>query len=687
MPVKPDKLADSTEKLSKAMEKLSDTTKTVSTVLGTGALLGIFKKITSAIPESTNKVISQLVKQTANLTTSMDRGVQRLRSGFQSLYDAMRAGVISLNSLFATAQVHRLAPGHHQSSASEVLGNIFSKVFTDAPQSPTYGTTGSSFSASTSRGSQLPIPSDQRTSGGGRQSAEIVSKLTQINTAIINSSNITSVAITDLKSATANSIDKVVKAIAASGREVEHTSADGTTIISSDIRLLTDVSRGILEKLDSIRLMIRESVNVFGKLSQVYNKQVGILGNIAGDLGKMLVGIAQLIAEQTRIAAPIKITPEALKRIAHIEQGVLNVLARSVGSRSSVYVHVNDDPASRAGVTRDKKSSSGLGIGAIAGVGGFVGGLIGGALGAFGAALNPGAAEQLGLAFRDLSATIGVAFEPAMRVVTAGFRQVAAAVLPLFVKLQPIFTQFVDLFTRLLVPIIRIVAKLFEVLEAPLKIIVSMLDGFVDVITYLSSVVVAFVDMLREFVSNITASDFGHQMNELIDNIRWVGQQLVLAIALIAKKLGATHFVDKLITAFDEATHPKQGGAVAGAAASVTSLESIVKKMAESAGLAGAFGGKTKEDEAREREEQRIEMARKTLEALQEIQKKGDTERLFKDLMSVVSSIKTGIGAVDESIKLVIDLFRVIGRKFNLTTSETDFLQGYQSRLAKGLPQ
>lgn len=315
---------------------------------------------------------------------------------------------------------------------------------------------------------------------------------------------------------------------------------------------------------------------------------------------------------------------EAKKQTSDLDKAV---------SDHSLSVHVKDDPESRSGGAKGGKGGGILGgIGTIAkfalgatGIAGLVGG-----------ALSPGMLEQMGLAFKDLTATVGVAFEPIMRVAAGTLRQIAHAVFPLFLNMRPMLDQLARAFGRLLVPIVKVGATLLEAFLPLLEPIISSLDGLAEVLTYLTSVVVAFAEVIKELTTGLFDPK---KLNAIVSGWAHVGQQLVLAVALIAKKLGADGFVGKMIQAAEDSLKPQMGGAVAGAAPTITSLESIVNTMATNAAKAGGFGGPSPEEEAKAREEERRRIAEETLDALREIQKKGETDTLLPQVRDAAVAI------------------------------------------------
>jgi hypothetical protein len=264
-------------------------------------------------------------------------------------------------------------------------------------------------------------------------------------------------------------------------------------------------------------------------------------------------------------------------------------------------------------------------------------------------ALNPGALETLNIAFRDLLATVGVAFEPALRVFTRGIEQIANAILPLFLALRPVLTQLTEIFLRALVPVVRLVATLLTALVPLLTPVLALAGGFADIILTLSVLFQTLVETIAQAIAAFVGTSLADASKEATKALQYLAQQLILFVATIAAKIGAMGFVAKLIDNFKTAMKPPVGGAKAGGPVTTTTLDAIVKKMAESAGKAGGFAGPSPEEEAKAREEERQKMLQETLAGLLEIQKKGETDTTLPDILAAAKACAEFLLAVKDA--------------------------------------
>jgi len=268
-------------------------------------------------------------------------------------------------------------------------------------------------------------------------------------------------------------------------------------------------------------------------------------------------------------------------------------------------------------------------------------------------ALNPNAVENLMRVFRDLTATVGVAFEPAIAILTKGVEQVSAAIMPLMLALRPILARFAEIIIRMLVPAVRLAATVLTALTPLLTPILALLDGFADIILTLSVIFQTLVETISEFIASVVGSSLADASKEATKALQYLAQQLILFVATIAAKLGQMGFVAKLIDNFKTAMKPPVGGPRAGGPVTTTNLDAIVKKMAESAGKAGGFAGPSPEEEAAERERERQAMLNETLQGLIEIQKTGDTDKTLEDIKTAAEAVAAFALWVKETYNLL----------------------------------
>ena len=115
----------------------------------------------------------------------------------------------------------------------------------------------------------------------------------------------------------------------------------------------------------------------------------------------------------------------------------------------------------------------------------------------FVAALNPGLVLQLGFAFKDLYATIGLALQPVVEGMIAGIRTLADFLVPISKELAPLFanltTAFLDLFVSLF-PFFRdllsVVGLLIQWFTLFIKAITFLIDPIIMALTGFAFVLV-----------------------------------------------------------------------------------------------------------------------------------------------------------------------------------------------------
>jgi phage-related protein len=153
-----------------------------------------------------------------------------------------------------------------------------------------------------------------------------------------------------------------------------------------------------------------------------------------------------------------------------------------------------------AGVgTAAAKAATGNPLGAVdALVGGF--GALAGSMGAmagvaelFVQAIDPAAAEFLGMALKEVTATVGQAFLPVVKVLTTYFRDFAAVIDPLMEALGPVLGKLFEAFATMLIPVIEILVEVFELL-------LPVINAIVDAIKWFADSVKKVIDWLRSLI-------------------------------------------------------------------------------------------------------------------------------------------------------------------------------------------
>lgn len=666
------KLAKTSDKLTKSLDSLTKATTSFSTVLTGTALAGAFKQIASAIPQATNKIVKELSSNISKLTSAMSSGVSQLKGSFRSLYLVLREGVLNIQSLFSTVTVHRgrIGPTGAAISPSSILRALTFGIAGGKATSPL-----GAGNFSTGRGGAGFV-------GATGQATDPTAEIRKLGRVFIINLNFVKEA-----------VDEVVDEIQGLGSflfgpldDIRLTNSLNQTILRNINAQLGDVVSKI-NSLSGPLGMLASAVQglperIFGYFEEA-TQELGVMSeNIESINLNTIEGFDQLLAQAVDAVSLLgtinKTTRDYGLFHAEFLQSIdenIKKMADKIVSPNSINVHVHDDMGIAALKDSQKqKSSGGIGLGGILkGIG-----IFSGAMTAFGGALNPGAILQLGMAFRDLAATVGVAFEPAIHVVTKGIRQIAAIILPAFIQLRPAISEIVQSFVRALLPVVRVVTDRFQLLITPIQFLAAIVDGLSTIFETIVTIGLTFQQVITEWVASFFDFDVKDALHSIVSNLQYVGQQLVLAVAYIAKKLGANAFVDRLVKNFEALTKPaKLGGAVAGGETSLKSLESVVKGMNEAAGRAGGFAGPSPEEEAKAREEERLRLAQETLDALKEIQKKGDTDKIPAELKSLLNDVirfaKEGADVL-EWIKNFIMALKNIG---GVQDAKEGFNQGY----------
>jgi hypothetical protein len=235
-------------------------------------------------------------------------------------------------------------------------------------------------------------------------------------------------------------------------------------------------------------------------------------------------------------------------------------------------------------------------LGALTGpIGEFLGGIkeVIEPLKAFVAALNPAAVVQLDQAFRNVMATVGQAFLPAIQIFTETLQAVAAVLDEPMRALAPVVEHLASIIRGVLIAdaqqlgavltilggVIETLAPLFEVLTEPVKISAAALTALAavskGVFEGLKPVVEAVATALKNFIA-----------------------ALVIGGAYVLKAFGAGQALDAFIGALEKQADPGRVLNAAPQNVSIKGLESITRDLATSAALAGAGekGGPTTDE-------------------------------------------------------------------------------------------
>jgi hypothetical protein len=171
-----------------------------------------------------------------------------------------------------------------------------------------------------------------------------------------------------------------------------------------------------------------------------------------------------------------------------------------------------------------------------------------GAMTPFVAAFSPAVVDQLNLAFRTVSATIGSALAPALSVMADVVQEVAATLAPVMADLAPVFADLARTIADAITPILRLLGPILQALVPVIKVLAEV---------------------------------FGKVIQELV-------RYLILAIGALSKFVGSGEMLNRMIASLSE--KPPAAGAPAPTAGGVRSIDQISRDVTAAAFTARGAG-------------------------------------------------------------------------------------------------
>ncbi len=156
-----------------------------------------------------------------------------------------------------------------------------------------------------------------------------------------------------------------------------------------------------------------------------------------------------------------------------------------------------------------------------------------GVVSAFVQALNPGAVALLFQALADLVATVAVAFQPLVPILTDLVNMFAGAILPLMEALAPILEVLAQIVKDVLAPILTIIAEIFEILSPLLQIVAEALK-------LLEPIIKAVAEALRFLLRVITFGLLGSKKELGKGATAVTGQAQVTSLDSVVSKIAAS---------------------------------------------------------------------------------------------------------------------------------------------------
>jgi hypothetical protein len=336
-------------------------------------------------------------------------------------------------------------------------------------------------------------------------------------------------------------------------------------------------------------------------------------GGLLADLMRQLVEIAQGIARKMGVTAPAspKKEPETKPMPVPVEKPAN--LPKPAGKQ----------PSRLAGMA----SSAGSGMASAAGaaVGGLTAGL-GAALAApvafaevvsgvaskitgFVAAINPGLVQTLGLAFRDLTAVVGVALQPTLQAVVPIIKQFTNALYPLaktigkvlsevFEALQPAIDAITDIFfvmAETLQPVVQLIGDTLKFLAPVFSLLANIVK---QVYIAFGAMVAAVVGVIRGLFGAVNGNGFKDAMQGLQDGLKLLTAALIKGLGYMLKFFGFVAGLNGMINFLKGMNKPKENaqGIAAAQNAQFSSIEQLGKSAALASVIATATPGGAKEN-------------------------------------------------------------------------------------------
>jgi hypothetical protein len=340
-----------------------------------------------------------------------------------------------------------------------------------------------------------------------------------------------------------------------------------------------------------------------------------------------------------------------------------------------------------------KEDEGGLGKlqGAVGGVVSVMGGMASavqdtiGKLRGFVEALAPATMQAFDKAMRDLQATVGTAFEGVFEILTDVIRQVAGIILPVMEQLRPIIDQLVQSIAGILIPIVKVLATVFEALLPVLRIITTVIDvlmsvlkpviavvqmvatvlGFLlsmlevalspvieilkvfgavmdsigQVMDVVATVLRTVVQTVQQFIQSLMAvSPLKFILDALMAATKKVIEIFLVAVAYIAKAIGALGFIDNLISNL----RPRDGATAAAQNVSIKSIEQIAKDVSvAAAGASGSGRGRTQED-----------MMADVVRSLEDIRAGRNTSPIMQAIETMIRLLQGILNAVSRTVEV-----------------------------------
>lgn len=196
-------------------------------------------------------------------------------------------------------------------------------------------------------------------------------------------------------------------------------------------------------------------------------------------------------------------------------------------------------------------------------------------------AVNPGAILGFTMAMRDATAVIGQALAPVMTIATEVVREWANTLAPIARQLAPVLAEVARAFGDMFMAQIRTFATIMQVLMPIIKAMYAVFSG-------LARIIAAISEGLMVIISGFMGSFDGFDdmvrkvVDEIVDFAKQIVRATVAVVAMVAKMVGATGFLENMRMAAEKKGPDKEDTTGRGAptGANFTAAESFGKSIA-----------------------------------------------------------------------------------------------------------
>lgn len=410
--------------------------------------------------------------------------------------------------------------------------------------------------------------------------------------------------------------------------------------------LWAQFTAGISQMLSGFQGLTRHSIDLAGLFVGVKNAAAKLAADFAGFGQSVLSGISNvwsmaaqgLAATFAPLAAVMQTVTSALSSLASRIAGMIpKGAARKVGAIGKAIGNVVGGAKKAGGAVLGGAAT--VAKGGAAAASGTVGMVIeagkmavdmvmapirqfqqaAGTVTGFVQALNPAAVEVFGQAMRDLTATIGVALEPVLKVMTGVVREFSATLYPIMQQLRPILAQIAQTIAGTLSVAINAFGSILQTLMPAFQFVADVMRASAPMLQAAIAVFSGLISGIAGLFSGPTKS----AMEGFRTAVREMAGAILLAttatLSYVASQKFTNDFVKGMKAALlGEGVEKKSAvGLAAAQNATMGGLPDFIRAQMQKSLLAGPDGVKSKDEQDKEYWEQLF----KTLEGMASDQK------------------------------------------------------------------